>query len=101
MPRRARRSCKPTRGLVWEDAAGKTWLSYNDPSLIAKRHGLGPDMSQTIDAMVAGLGAAINGRRDQLEGKLQERYGYAKDEVRQEINDWLEELRRWSLGLNA
>lgn len=27
---------------------------------------------------------AINGRRDQLEGKIQERYGYAKDQVRKE-----------------
>jgi uncharacterized protein YjbJ (UPF0337 family) len=31
---------------------------------------------------------AINGRRDQLEGKIQERYGYAKDQVRKEIDDW-------------
>jgi uncharacterized protein YjbJ (UPF0337 family) len=30
----------------------------------------------------------INGRRDQLEGKIQERYGYAKDRVRQDIDDW-------------
>ena len=30
----------------------------------------------------------INGRRDQLEGKLQERYGYAKDQVRKEVDDW-------------
>ena len=29
-----------------------------------------------------------NGRRDQLEGKIQERYGYAKDRVRQEVDDW-------------
>jgi len=25
----------------------------------------------------------INGRREQLEGKIQERYGFAKDQVRQ------------------
>ena len=31
---------------------------------------------------------AINGRREQLEGKLQERYGYAKDKAKQEIDDW-------------
>ena len=31
---------------------------------------------------------AINGRRDQLEGKIQERYGLAKDQVRKEIDDW-------------
>jgi uncharacterized protein YjbJ (UPF0337 family) len=31
---------------------------------------------------------AINGRRDQLEGKIQERYGYAKDQAQREIDDW-------------
>ena len=31
----------------------------------------------------------INGRREQLEGKLQDRYGYSKDQVRKEIDDWL------------
>jgi uncharacterized protein YjbJ (UPF0337 family) len=28
------------------------------------------------------------GRRDQLEGKIQERYGYAKDKVRKEVDEW-------------
>ena len=31
----------------------------------------------------------INGRRDQLEGKLQERYGYNKDQIRKQVDDWL------------
>jgi uncharacterized protein YjbJ (UPF0337 family) len=30
----------------------------------------------------------INGRRDQLEGKLQERYGFAKDQIRQDVDAW-------------
>ena len=30
---------------------------------------------------------AINGRRDQLEGKIQERYGIAKDQVRKDVDD--------------
>ena len=30
----------------------------------------------------------INGRREQLEGKLQERYGYAKDHIRKEVDAW-------------
>ncbi len=30
----------------------------------------------------------IDGRREQLEGKIQERYGYTKDRVRKEIDDW-------------
>ena len=47
----------PLKALVWEDAAGKTWLSYNDPRWLAKRHGLGNDANPTVDAMVAGLNA--------------------------------------------
>ena len=31
---------------------------------------------------------AINGRRDQLEGKIQERYGLAKDQAKKQIDDW-------------
>lgn len=31
--------------------------------------------------------AQINGRRDQLEGKIQQRYGRAKDRVRKDVDD--------------
>jgi uncharacterized protein YjbJ (UPF0337 family) len=34
----------------------------------------------------------INGRRDQLEGKLQERYGWAKDQVRKDVDTWLNSM---------
>lgn len=30
----------PLKFLVWQDEAGKTWLSYNEPEWIAHRHGL-------------------------------------------------------------
>ena len=30
----------------------------------------------------------INGKRDQLEGKIQERYGIAKDQVAKDIDTW-------------
>jgi len=33
--------------------------------------------------------ATINGKRDQLEGKIQQRYGLAKDMVRKDVDDWL------------
>ena len=36
----------------------------------------------------------INGRRDQLEGKIQERYGYQKDQVRREVDSWYTR-QRW------
>ena len=36
---------------------------------------------------------AIAGRREELEGKIQERYGYTKDRVRKEIEQWHVSLR--------
>jgi uncharacterized protein YjbJ (UPF0337 family) len=30
----------------------------------------------------------INGRREQLEGKLQERYGLATDQIRKDVDTW-------------
>jgi len=47
----------PLKALVWQDATGKTWLSYNDPRWLAQRHGLGTDANPTVDAMVTGLRA--------------------------------------------
>lgn len=32
--------------------------------------------------------ARVNGNREQLEGLLQQRYGYAKDKAKQEIDYW-------------
>lgn len=36
--------------------------------------------------------AVINGKRDQLEGKIQERYGYGRDQVKKELDDWSKSL---------
>ena len=36
----------------------------------------------------------IDGNRDQLIGKLQERYGYSKDQAVREVNDRMKELDR-------
>lgn len=36
----------------------------------------------------------INGRREQLEGKIQERYGFAKDQVRNDV-DTLYNSQTW------
>lgn len=48
----------PLKVLVWEDAGGKTWLTYNDPEWIARRHGLGTASEAAVKAMT-GLLAAI------------------------------------------
>ena len=47
----------PLKALVWQDGAGKTWLSYNDPSWIAKRHGLGHEADATVGGLTAALSA--------------------------------------------
>jgi uncharacterized protein (DUF302 family) len=47
----------PLKALVWQDAAGATWLSYNDPHWLASRHGLGSQGQAALDAMSAALSA--------------------------------------------
>jgi uncharacterized protein (DUF302 family) len=47
----------PLKALVWQDAAGSTWLSYNDPCWLAQRHGLDHDADTATAAMTAGLDA--------------------------------------------
>ena len=44
----------PLKVLVWEDAGGKTWLSYNEPSWIARRHGV-RNAEQVLSKMAAAL----------------------------------------------
>jgi uncharacterized protein (DUF302 family) len=51
----------PLKALVWQDADGKVWLSYNEPSWLATRHGLGAATKPTVDAMAGGLGALARG----------------------------------------
>jgi uncharacterized protein (DUF302 family) len=49
----------PLKALVWQDAAGKTWLSYNDPAWIAQRHGVeAPPVVAALSAALAGLAKA-------------------------------------------
>ena len=31
----------PQKALIWQDDTGQVWLTYNDPSYLAQRHGLG------------------------------------------------------------
>jgi uncharacterized protein (DUF302 family) len=47
----------PLKALVWEDASGSTWLSYNDLNWLAKRHGLGHEGDATVKVMAAALDA--------------------------------------------
>jgi len=49
----------PLKILVWQDAAAKTWLSYNDPAWLAKRHGLGPEAATAVAALTGALDALL------------------------------------------
>jgi uncharacterized protein (DUF302 family) len=44
----------PLKALVWQDESGKTWLSYNEPGWLAKRHGV-QGLENVITAMSGAL----------------------------------------------
>ena len=43
----------PLKALVWQDAESKTWIAYNDPTWLAKRHDV--EASSAVAAMTIGL----------------------------------------------
>jgi uncharacterized protein (DUF302 family) len=47
----------PLKALVWQDASGDTWISCNDPSWLAKRHGV--DGEPQVGMMAAALDAVM------------------------------------------
>jgi uncharacterized protein (DUF302 family) len=47
----------PLKALVWQDADGQTWLSYNEPTWLAARHGI----DGSAEAAIANLSAALRG----------------------------------------
>ena len=47
----------PLKALVWQDASGVTWLSYNDPGWLAKRHGLAHEADAAVRVLTAALDA--------------------------------------------
>jgi uncharacterized protein (DUF302 family) len=47
----------PLKALVWQDASGTTWLSYNDPHWLAQRHGLDETTKAPVQAMSDALKA--------------------------------------------
>ena len=49
----------PLKALVWEDASGTTWLSYNDPDWVTKRHGLGSEAEAPLKAVSSALNAIV------------------------------------------
>ena len=49
----------PLKALVWEDADGKVWLTYNNPDYLKQRHNLPDDLMKNISGVGALLQAAI------------------------------------------
>jgi uncharacterized protein (DUF302 family) len=47
----------PLKALVWQDAEGKVWLSYNAPDWIAARAGLGAASAGAVATMTQALAA--------------------------------------------
>jgi uncharacterized protein (DUF302 family) len=49
----------PLKALVWEDADGKIWLTYNSPDYLQQRHNLPENLMKNISGVGAVLQAAI------------------------------------------
>ena len=62
--------------MMNKDEVGGNWKQFNGK--VKELWGKLTDDDMTV----------IEGKRDQLGGKVQERYGYAKDQAEKEVNDW-------------
>ena len=49
----------PLKALVWQDASGDTWLSYNDPAWLARRHEVSADAAEAVGRMSAVIRAVV------------------------------------------
>ena len=43
----------PLKLLVWEDASGQVWISYNTPEYLQKRHALPQNLAAALGAVEA------------------------------------------------
>ena len=83
--RRDTRSCRrrrriaidlPLKTLVWQDDADATWLAYNDPVWISRRHGLVDDGS--VDLVIDALAAIAERSNDDDEHSRDRFVGLAR-----------------------
>ena len=49
----------PLKALVWEDAGGKVWISYNSPEYLQQRHNVPSELVKNISAAGALLQLAV------------------------------------------
>jgi len=54
----------PLKALVWQDAAGATWISANDPAWLAERHGA------AAAPAIAAMSAAVNAVAQEAAGAV-------------------------------
>jgi uncharacterized protein (DUF302 family) len=45
----------PLKAVIYQDAAGKVWVAYNDPSWLVERHALGSEAVPIVAAMTSAL----------------------------------------------
>jgi uncharacterized protein (DUF302 family) len=49
----------PLKALVWEDAEGRAWLTYNDPAYLQQRHNSPPELLLNIAGVATLLQKAL------------------------------------------
>ena len=49
----------PLRALVWEDGKGQTWICYNDPVWLARRHALLTQAEKVAETLRQGLESIV------------------------------------------
>jgi uncharacterized protein (DUF302 family) len=49
----------PLKALVWEDAGGKVWVSYNSPEYLQQRHNVPSDLIKNISGAGSLLQLAV------------------------------------------
>ena len=49
----------PLKALFWQDAEGKVWLTYNDPSYLRQRHDFPAQLIPNISGVSALFGKAV------------------------------------------
>ena len=50
----------PIRVLAWQDAAGQSWVAFNDPGYIIARHGLTASLAKNLAAVTPLIEQACN-----------------------------------------
>jgi uncharacterized protein (DUF302 family) len=49
----------PLKALIWEDADGKVWISYNDPAYLQRRHNISDELLKNISGIGVVIGKSV------------------------------------------